>query len=174
MGVQFPIIPILGMLALAAVFIGIFFGARYIVKKYKQSKFNGNKTAKKWYVVIILSVVIMILSWIFNMGWFRVVLTWLPLPLIHTIAFLFINIKTANKVSSFKKMKKYIILSCTTYLLSYLLFPDGGDVGSMYLFFGLIRNDMIANIMMYIAPIIFIVNITVLILECLELKKCKS
>ena len=71
-------------------------------------------------------------------------------------------------------MKKYIILSCTTYLLSYLLFPDGGDIGSMYLFFGLIRNDMIANIMMYIAPIIFIVNITVLILECLELKKCKS
>ena len=47
MGVRFPIIPILGMLALAAVFIGIFFGARYIVKEYKQSKFNGNKTAKK-------------------------------------------------------------------------------------------------------------------------------
>ena len=154
--------------------IGAILGVRYIIKEYRRSKGHSNKTAKKWYVIIILSVVIMILSWIFNMGWLRVVLTWIPLPFIHTVAFLFINIKTANKVSSFQSLKKYIILSCTTYLLSYLLFPDGGDIGGMYFFFGLIRNNLIASIMMYIAPIVLLANIAVLVFEYSELQKCKS
>ena len=174
MGTQFPIIPILVILVIVAVVIGVVLGARYIAKAHKRSKTHSDKISKIWYAIIIISVVIMFFSWIFNMGWYRFILIWIPIPFIHTIAFLFINIKTANKVSSFQSLKKYIIFSCTTYLLSYLLFPDGGDVGGMYLFFGLIRNDMIANIMMCIAPIIFIVNIAILILECVALKKCKS
>ncbi len=174
MGIRLPIVPILGILVISAVVFGVIFGIRYIEKEYKRDKGNGCGSTKKWRMLAILSVVIMSLSWIFNMGWFRVILTWIPLPLIHTIVFLLINIKTANKVSSFKRLKKYIILSCITYLLPYLLFPDGGDAGGMYLFFGLVRNDTIANIMMYIVPIVFVVNIAVLIFEYLELRKCKS
>ncbi len=173
MDIRFPIIPILIIFVMCAVVIGIVIAVRSILKECKRDKVNGNGTEKKWYTFIILSVIIMFLSWIFNMGWYRVILTWVPLPLIHTIVFLLINIRAANNVSSLKSLRKYIILSCITYLLPYLLFPDGGDIGGMYLFFGLIRNDTIANIMMYVTPIIIIANITILIFEYLELRKCK-
>lgn len=174
MAMGFPIIPLFGLLIEVAAVLGIIYGVRYIVKEYKQTKANGDQTAKRWYKIIIIFVIIAIASWILNMGWFRVFLTWIALPFIHTVAFLLINMKSANRVSSYKKLKKYMILSCMTYLLPYLLFPDGGDGGGMYLFFTLIRNDTVANVMMYIAPIIFVVNIAVLILEYFELKKCKS
>ena len=175
MGLRFSIIPILFLgLGIFVIVIGVKFIVRILRKEAQIVKANGNRISKKWYLVIISSVFVTLVSWIFNMGWYRVILTWIPIPLIHTIAFLIINIKSANRVSIYKFLRKYIILSSVTYLLAYLLLPDGGDIGGMYLFFSLIRNDSIANIMMYISLIIFIVNIAVLSIEYLELRKCKS
>ena len=172
-----PIFLIFGILILSLVGVGVIlaviFGVRSLSKDYKQANADSKKTAKKWYAVIILCVVVMILSWIFNIGWLRLILTWIPLPLIHTIAFLFVNFKAANKVSTFKSMKKYMILSCASYSLVYLLLPDGGDVGGMYMFFTLIRNEVITSIMMYISNIIFCVNIASLAIEYSELRKCR-
>ncbi len=174
MDMRFPIIPILGILAISISAIGIIWGVIYIIKKHRQAKISPDKSAKKWYAIIILSVVIMLLSWVFNIGWFRLILTWVPLPLIHTIIFLVINFKSAARASSSSILKKYIPLSCTSYVLSYLLFPDGGDIGGMYLFFSLIRNNIVASIAMFLAFIIFSVNIAILILEGNELKKYKT
>ena len=174
MDMRFPIIPILSILIAAAMVIGVIFLVRFIIKKRQRIKVNGDRTAKKWYVMTALCVVIMLCSWILNMGWFRVILTWLPLPLIHTVFFILINLKAAAKASSSQRLEKYMILSCLTYLLPYLLFPDGGDIGGMYFFFGLIHNDTVAKIMMYITPILFNINIAVLILESIELRRCKS
>lgn len=171
MGMSLPIIPIIGILVISAVVIAIVIGLRYVLKELKGDKNTNYKASKGWLVITILSVVVMALSWLFNMGWYRVILIWIPLPLIHTIFFLVINIRASGKVLAFPKLKKYIILSCITFLLGYLIFPDGGDVGGMYLFFSLIRNDTVANIMMYVAPIIFIANIVILVLEYVELSK---
>jgi len=127
-----------------------------------------------YYVITIFSVLIMSASWIFNLGWYRFVLIFIPIPLIHTIAFLIINIKCANRISDFKCLGKYILISSVTYLLPHLLFPDGGDIGGMYLFFGLIKNDAIAYVMMPIAIIAFVINIIVLIIEGKIMRKCKK
>ena len=174
MSIQFSLFSIVGILITVAVVVGVIQGIRYIIRSYKQAKFNDDSMAKKWLTVTILCVVIMLLSWIFNMGWYRVILTWIPLPLIHTIIFLRLNIKASYKVSSYKSLGKYMVLSCITYLLPYLFFPDGGDLGEMYLFFGLIRNNTVANIMVYIASIALSLNIAALILEYKELRKCVS
>ena len=175
MGLRFPIIPILFLgLGIFAIVIGVKFIVRFFRKEAQIVKANGNRISKKWYLIIISSVFVMLASWIFNMGWYRVILTWIPIPLIHTIAFLIINIKSANRVSNYKFLRKYIILSSVTYLVTYLFLPDGGDVGGMYAFFTIIRNDIITNIMMYISLVCFVVNIAVLFIECLQLKKCKS
>ncbi len=59
-------------------------------------------------------------------------------------------------------------------MLTYLLLPDFGDVGGAYLLFRLIKNDTVANLMMYVAPVLFVANVAILILECIELRKGKS
>ncbi len=174
MGLKFPWLPTFIMIIMFVLFIGFILSVIAIIRRFKRAKINGDKTAKKWYWLTLLCVVIMSISWIFNMGWFRVVLTWLPLPLIHACVFVWVNFKLASYASSFEVLKKYMTFSCITYLVPYLIFPDGGDVGGMYLFFGLIRNDIIASIMMCITPLALILNIIILILEIIELRKCRT
>jgi hypothetical protein len=62
------------------------------------------------------------------------------------------------------------MLTYHTYnLLGYLSLPDGGDVGPMYVFFGLIHNDIVANISYIISSISFIGNIVLFILQIVEI-----
>lgn len=175
MGISFPIMP---MLLLVLIIFDIVLGVKWVVrffrKEAKIAKTNENREFKRWYRIIISSVFIMFVSWICNMGWYRIILTWIPIPLVHTIAFLIINIKFANIASNYKFLGKYIIFSSVTYLLTYFLLPDGGDGGGMYAFFTLVRNDTILNVMTYISLICFIVSIVVLFIEYLQLKKYKS
>lgn len=126
-----------------------------------------------YYIIIIFSVLVMLASWIFNIGWYRFALTFMLIPFIHTGVFLTINIISVKRAASFKHLERYIILSSVTYALSYLFLPDGGDYGEMYFFFRLIENTLIANIMMYISLALFAVNIVVLIFEGIKLRKCK-
>ena len=125
-------------------------------------------------VITVASVIIALVSWIFNLGWYRVFLTWIPIPFAYTIAFLIINFKVIKRALEFTHLRKYILLSNATYLLSYLLFPDGGDIGGMYVFFGLIKNSIVAGIAMYAALILFVATVVILILECIALKECKE
>ena len=168
------IIPIIGKIAGIALLIGIIVGIIFIVKKVKQAKLNGVKISKKWCLITIFTVVIMFLSWLFNIGWFRIILMWIPIPLLHTIFFMLINFKASAKVLSFKNLEKYMIYSCVTFLLSYLLFPDFGDIGGAYFFFGLIKNTFFSGIIIYVSVGLWIANIIFLVLEYLELKKCKA
>ena len=127
-----------------------------------------------YYALMVLSALVLLASWILNMGWYRFVFTIIPIPLMHTVAYLIINIKAIRRSSSFQGLDKYIILSAVSYMLSYSLFPDDGDIGETYFFFGLIHNDAIADIMMYVACIGLIANVALLVLECIQLKKCKN
>ena len=167
------ILPILGPIITCAAVIGIVFAVRSILKERRRDEFN-TKTARIWRFIIILCVPLAILSWLFNMGWLRVILTVSALPLIHTLFFLLVNIKATGCVVTSKTMPKYILLSCASYLLSNFLFPDAGDYGPMYLFFGLIRNDAVASVAMCIAPLMLVFNILILICEYSKLRSFKS
>ncbi len=109
---------------------------------------------KKWYdpralgyyIMMILCLVIMGASWILNMGWVRMLLTWLAFPIIHAVVFAIINGKAISKLVYSAKLKIYTLISYATYVLAYVFFPDGGDEGTMYVFFGLIHNNTVAFI----------------------------
>lgn len=174
MGIRFSSLPVIGLFVIVTVVVGVVFGMRFGANELKREKNCHNRAAKIWKILIILFVIIAILSWILNMGWYRFVLTLVLAPVIHAVFFAIVNIKSAEKAVLFPKMKKYMVLSCATYLLAYLLFPDAGDIGEMYLFFGLIKSDAIANVLIYVAPIIFIVNGVILVLQSFALGKCRS
>lgn len=177
MGIKFSALLLIRALWTCVLIAGVVLIIRFLVKRQKQKKqFQANvkKPALKWRIMLPLTVIVMVASWIFNMGWFRIILMWVPLPLVHTIVFWVLNRKLATFASTFKELEKYIVISCVTYLLPYLLFPDGGDVGEGYLFFGLIRNDIVFNIALYMTPIAFSASIAVLIWEYIELKKCRA
>ena len=51
---------------------------------------------------------------------------------------------------------------------------DCGDIGEMYVFFGLIHNNEISHICDYLSEIAFFVHIVLLILQITEIAKIKK
>lgn len=162
------------VLCLSILLIGVITGIVILIKSIISSRKNGNNTKLKYTLISVLFVIVAIVSWVLNMGWLRFIMTFLAVPIIHTIAFMIINNFSLSYVDKSVKLKRYVILSYTTYLLGYILLPDGGDVGTMYVFFGLIHNDIVASISYNISSIAFIGNIVLLVLQIVERKKIKK
>jgi len=169
---------VLIILTLLLIVVSFGWSVYWVVRDCMRARSNGQRLPILWYVMILLSMGVALCSWI-NMGWIRVVLLWTSIPMIHTAVFLLINILAAGRVSCFKSLKPTVIVSCATYLLSYLLLPDMGDADFSYMFFTLIRNDTVNAVMLWVAPILCIVSFAVLIVELVQLiiltrKKHKS
>lgn len=160
------------ILFLSILAIGVITGIVILVKSIISSKKNGNHL--KYNLVAILFVLIAIASWVLNMGWLRFIMTFLAVPIIHTIAFMIINNFSLSYIDKSVKLKRFVILSYITYLLGYLLLPDVSDYGPMYVFFGLIHNDIVANISYNISSVAFMGNIVLLILQIVERRKVKK
>ena len=139
--------------ALAAVLFGIVMIIKNMLK--------GSKKQKVFNAVSLLCVLIMAVSWFMNFGWFRFALTIMPIPLVHIAVFL-ILINIAMKYEG-KKFCIISVLTQITFLLTYLLFPDGGDIGGMYVFFGRIHSDTIAMVCWGISVCMFLVNAALLV-----------
>lgn len=122
----------------------------------------------------LICVVVAGFSWVLNMGWLRFVMTILLIPFGHAIAFLVTVFSTVKYIDKSPKTKILNILFITTYLLFYAFLPDGGDVGGMYLFFGLIRNDVIAQLAYYFSGLAFVANAVIFIMQIAEIKKSKK
>ena len=155
------LLPIIGLIAIVAVVAVVY----RIVHTVRMNKELGNRTGNKWIILTVLCAVAALISWIFNFGWLRVFLSLFGFPLFYGAFFCFANSMAAARMAEIDAMKKYIPWSCITYLLAYFCFPDGGDVGEMYVFFGLIRDDGIANIAMVASIAAFAANIVLLIRE---------
>lgn len=113
-------------------------------------------------------------SWILNIGWLRLIMTFLGVPLLHAVAFVFICNFSLTYADKSAKLKKYVVFSFVTYLLGYLLLPDAGDRGPMYMLFGLIRSDTAAHIFISLSSASFIANIILLILQIAERNRIKK
>lgn len=168
------IFSIIGTVLLCAWLAGIGFGIFFMVRHFIRVMKNGDSTARTWHILTLVSVLFMAASWVLNFGWYRVFLTWIPLPLGHIVAFMLINFKVASKASAHKPLNKLIGMSCLTFLLTYLSFPDGGDVGGAYMFFSLIKNEVVIYISTYVVLIALILNIVILALEIKEFSKPKK
>jgi len=149
------------------------FGIVMFARKIKKSEQEGTKGARvRGYVILVpIFILIAAAAWILNMGWFRFILTFLCVPIIHTVFWAIVSINAARKLELVGTTKILFLLSYATYIVPYLFLPDGGDEGAMYFFFGLIRNNALSGIMMYVAEICFMVNIAILIIEIIILIK---
>lgn len=141
-----------------------------IVKSYKQ----GNHSKRNAILTSLLCVVVAGFSWIFNMGWIRFIMTFMLIPFIHAIIFFLINLFTACYIHKSKKLRNINISFCLTYLLFYILLPDGGDVGEMYVFFGLIHSNLFSSICNTISSLVVLAHIVLFILQIIEIVKTKK
>ena len=146
---------------------GIIKGVQFL----RKNKFFGKTRT----IILSISLILLVAAlWIFNMGWFRVILTWMLVPVIHAVVFFFINLNSAKYFENSKKLKLLNIFFILTYVMSYLLFPDFGDVGGMYFFFGMVRSDALSNIAFLSSVILFIVHIVLLFMQIAEIHKVKK
>ena len=135
---------------------------------------NQNPKALIYYFSGILCIFIMVASWILNLGWLRVILTWILFPFIHLIFFAIVNANALFKLAYCNRLKWYTILSHVTYVGTYLFLPDFGDIGPARVFFGLIKNNNIALSLMPLSLVCFLGNIVFLILQASQRNKVKA
>ncbi len=149
---------LIGAFALGTVVVlgGAIWGVVRAIKK-------GSKYRAFLIVLSLLCILIAAASWIFNMGWYRFILTFLLAPFIHAIIFFIVNFFMAPAAERSRSVKILNLFFCLTYLAMYLLFPDGGDHGPMYFFFGLVRNDVLSAVAMGVAFLAFAAHIALLV-----------
>ena len=110
-------------------------------------------------------IAVMCLSWIFNIGWIRLILTFLLFPVISAVVFFVGNHLSAKYIQTDKKLKTVTMLSYITFLFPHLLVGDGGDIGEMYMLFGLIQNDTLVGIVTTIGICMFVFHFVILIAQ---------
>lgn len=173
MGMNFNIFGLLAtlipmLIRFVAIFVLVVYCIIKLVRILGGESFLGRKKA------VILSIVyifIAAISWVFNMGWLRFFLTIIFVPVIHAIAFLTVNLYSAKYFETSRNIKTLNLFFVITYLMLYLLLPDGGDYGGLYFFFGLIRDDVLAVIASCVSSLAFTAHAILLIMQLLEIRR---
>ncbi|MBO7520244.1 MAG: hypothetical protein J6T73_05640 [Clostridia bacterium] len=156
------------------VIAGVIFAAAVIIKAVILSSKNGNKSKIKYILLCVFCVLTAAVSWILNFGWLRIIMTFTAIPLIHTATFIVINTLALPYADKSKRLTVYGVLSFITYLSGYLLLPDSGDYGPSYMFFGLIKNDIITQASFYLSAVLLTSNVVFLILQITQRAKIKK
>ncbi len=165
------------ILAIAVVCIAaaaVLFAIGIIIRSIIQAAKSKNFTKLIFNLLSVLCIALGAWSWLFNFGWFRFFLTFLGIPVIHAAAFFFINNFAATYTNKSRILKIAVIISHITYLLGYFSLPDGGDIGPMYAFFTLIRDDALTGICFTIAGFGFFINAVCLVFELIWSMTLKS
>ena len=139
-----------------------------------KAKADNSTRHKKSVIRSLVLMGIVAVSWIFNMGWIRFFLTIVSAPLIHGIVFFLVNMFVAGYMDKSRGVVNLNSLFMITYILSYLLFPDGSDTGEMYFFFGLIHNDTLSGIASILSSWIFTAHIILIVLQLVAVAKTKD
>ncbi len=122
-------------------------------------------TKAKMNLLSIILIVIMLASWVLNIGWLRFGLTFYLVPLILPIIFIVGNNISYKYLSTSKAIKIATLISFITFLPPHLLVADISDIGEFYLFFGLIVSDSVANFTMPIGITLFFIHIGAIICQ---------
>lgn len=139
----------------------------------RAGKINSSNK-KKVILLSILATFIAAVSWILNMGWIRLIMTFLLIPFIHVIIFFSTNLFMSSYVDKSRNIKILNLLFIMTYSLIYIFLPDAGDYGEMYFLFGLIHSDLLSNIACGIAGVSFLGHIVLFVLQIIYAVKTKK
>ncbi len=168
------IFDVIGVLLPLAIVGGFGFGIFFLIRLLLKLKKRNDSKSIFYYVMMLLCLVIMGASWILNMGWLRVFLTLAAFPIIHAVVFIIINGKAITKQAYSVRLRIYTGLSFLTSVLSHVLFPDGGDEGGMYVFFGLIQDEEIVGLATDVSVVCIGIYIVVTILQLIEMGRIKK
>ncbi len=168
------LIKAIGVFILLAIIGGFVFGIIRLIRLLLKIIKLKQPLIITYYVLMIMCILIVAASWILNMGWYRVILTWLAVPFVHPVIFAVINGKTLPNLIYSAKLKAYTLITYITYVLMYAFFPDGGDVGSSYVFFGLISNDTVVYTLGLLSTVCLVTYIIFTILQVIENGKVKK
>lgn len=124
-------------------------------------------------LLLMIAVTIGVLSYVFNMGWLRIIYS-IPLfvysftVLILGIIYVFKNCNVGNI-----KQRKVFYISLLTYILFNVFLLDSGDTGSSYCFFGLIKLDFLVSLLSDIAMMSLVISLISigLIIKAIKNKK---
>ena len=176
MGFQVSDLPIkaIGVFILLAILSGFVFGIACLVRLLLRIIKLKQPIIIAYYVIMIMCILIVAVSWILNIGWYRVILTWLAVPFVHPVIFAVINGKALPRLIYSAKLKAYTLFTYITYVLMYVFFPDGGDTGSSYVFFGLIYDGAAVQILGILSTVSLIAYIIFTILQIIENVKLKK
>ena len=139
-----------------------------------KAKADNSSYYKKSVISSLVLMGIVAVSWIFNMGWIRFFLTIVSAPLIHAIVFFLVNMFVAGYMGKSRFVVKLNSLFMITYILFYLLYPDGSDTGEMYFFFGLIHSNALSSIANILSTWIFTAHIILIVLQLVAVAKTKD
>jgi len=156
---------------LAVILCGLILGISGIVLLLLKLKRTMHSESVIYGISMVLCIIVMIVSWCMNMGWYRFILTFFAVPVIHAVGFAVMNGIFLFKLPYSGKLKVYTIFSYVTYLLTYICFPDGGDIPTKYVFFGLIKNDTVAEVFGVISLISMVAHIVFAILQIIEFRR---
>ena len=136
---------------------------------------NLHSSGKKTSVIIsLLSIFVVAVSWITNIGWMRIMLSFFLVPFLHAIYYFILNLAICFFVGQSKSLRLMNLLFSITYVLSNLFFPDGGDAGPSYFFFGLVKNDVLSDIAYVICVVSFVLHIILIALQLISVFRLKK
>ncbi len=164
----------IGIFILLAIISGFIFGTICIIRLLLKIIKLKQPQAIIYYVMMVMCIFIVAASWILNIGWYRMFLAWLAVTIVHPVIFAIINGMALPNLIYSARLKVYTLITYITYVLMYAFLPDGGDTGSMYVFFGLINNDFAVYILGVLSALSLVVYIVFTILQTIETGKVKK
>ena len=162
---------ILGIVQFVAIIGLIIWGIAKIIKLLKKNRLIKNK---KPLVLSIICIVIATASLVLNIGWIRFCMIIMLIPIIQPILFLMTNLYASQLFVDSPRLRITNYLFIATYLIFWVLLPDGGDIGPSYCLFNLVRNDAFTNVAWAVSGIVGIAHIVFFVLQIIKFVKIKK
>ncbi len=163
----------IGILILLSIIGGLLYGIFCLGRLLLKLRKCNQPIIIKYYILMIMCILIVAASWVLNMGWLRVILTWLAFPIIHSVIFAIINGKALLRLFCSSKLRIYTLISYVSYVFSHIFFPDFADIGPMYVFFRLLRDNTIACISGIFSVMSFVIYIIFTVFQLIEISRIK-
>ncbi|MBQ4137017.1 MAG: hypothetical protein IJD67_02800 [Clostridia bacterium] len=139
-----------------------------IVKMIRSLRKNSSVRKKKAITISVICIIIAAASFVFNMGWFRCIMLWMLIPVIHPILLFATNLYAAQYTDESSTLKLTNRLFIITYIAFWALFPDFGDIGPTYFLFGLVRNRALSYIAFALSGIAGSAHIILFIVQLVQ------
>ena len=132
---------------------------------------NTSKGKIKTIIISVISILVVVATWMFNLGWLRLFMTAFLIP--HIVLFVFMNLYSTKYFDNSKRIKILNIFFVLTFLFAYVFMPDSDDISS-YVFFGLVHNENVLNIAEIISTVAFVGNVVTFIMQIIGIEKIKK